>query len=150
MVWEWALPGDVPEVYMLKPYLVRPNVALPTVNTGFSATGHVCREAREIALKRTQMCGSQEAEAITQLELDILYIGALDFFTVFSRPEFFYGDLVQKLQHIAVDIVLISNHNQIPNTFRFLHSLKTLTVLFSEARGFDTAGEELHLSHPIR
>ncbi|KAH8677883.1 hypothetical protein BX600DRAFT_431197 [Xylariales sp. PMI_506] len=155
MVWEAALPEDVSEVYILKPYLNRPNVALPKVDICFPTGTRVCRESRDISMRRLQTRPSPEAGIKIPCrdfrpELDVLYVGAFNFYPFFSRPEFFYGGLVHRLQHMAVDIVLTSTHDRIPNVFQHLNRLRTLTVVFGQPHGNHRAGEALHLSYPIR
>lgn len=155
LIWIESLPKDVPEIAYVKAYTIQTKHTLPTVDTCFPVAAHVCRESRYVALQQTAMCYSKEAGIKVPTrdfrpDLDILYISSQNFYQFFCMPGFYYGGLVRRLQHIAIDIMWTSANDIIPNTFRYLKELKSLAIVFSEALGRHEAGQAISPLHALR
>jgi hypothetical protein len=182
LIWEHAVPDDVPEVHILKPSSQRPH-ARPMVDVAFPAVMHASQEARAACRRRLRMrvhhCESPPGPAPDDAgdgdggsskpppplllgrrpppvaievpcrefrpDLDVMFIGAHNFYAFFNRPEFFYGGMVRRLRHVAVDIVLATSAGRIANVLRFLDSLETVSVVFEQPGQRHGAGQALLL-----
>ncbi|KAI1851755.1 hypothetical protein JX266_003217 [Neoarthrinium moseri] len=147
LIWEFAIPGDVPELHIVKPYSKWPH-CYPTVDIAFPAVLHVSREARQCVLRRLKMrdcpaIGFQVPCRDFRPDLDTMFIGGLEHRDFFSRPESCYRGLVKTLRRIAIDIVSTTYSSGIPAVLPHLDSLETLIIVFSKTRNIHHQGEAL-------
>lgn len=148
LIWEHAIPDDVSEVHILRPSSIRPH-AFPTVDMAFPAAMHVSQEARESCMRRLRMRHCPDFNGLKvpcrdfRPELDVMFIGVFNFYAFFSKPEFFYGGMVRKLKHIAVDIVLATSAARIAHVLQYLDSLETVSVVFARPGDSHMSGEAL-------
>ncbi|KAI1506237.1 hypothetical protein F5X99DRAFT_127887 [Biscogniauxia marginata] len=172
MIYDLALPPDVPELYILQADKIPPTTTAntgtaagpgaekvtpphPTVYTAYPVLMHVSREARTFAQSRTQLRWSAGAQCAVphrafRADLDVLYISWFSFMAVFRRPELFLAaELVARLQHVAVDMILTTNLHRLVQKFRQLRALRTLRVVFGSAAGPFWVCAALRLRDPL-
>ncbi|KAM0815305.1 hypothetical protein AB5N19_01099 [Seiridium cardinale] len=155
LIWECAIPDDVPEIHVLKPSSIRPH-AYPSVDTAFPTVMHVSQEARESCVRRLTMRPCPDLDGLQvpyrnfRPELDIMFIGVFNFYAFFSRPEFFYGGMVRRLRHVAVDIVLATTANRMANVLQYLDKLETMSVVFGQPGHLHVAGQALPQGYAVQ
>ncbi|KAI0484518.1 hypothetical protein GGR56DRAFT_28374 [Xylariaceae sp. FL0804] len=168
IIWAFALPPDVPELHVLQVHKIRPTTAspsasgmdmdepcVPLVHTAYPVLMHVCHESRRIAVSQTDLRQSPEARCLVPVrrfrpDLDVLYVSWFGFMAFCRRPDFFIGDMVASLRHVAVDVALTSYPERLLEIFRHLRSLQTLHVVFGSTRPPLFASDALSLEMPPR
>lgn len=148
LIWDRAIPDDQPEVHIVRAHAIRRH-AVPTVDIAFPAVMHACREARASCLRhlRMRLCPGRAGIMVPcrdfRLDMDVMYIKVFHFYAFISQSEFFYGELIRKLEHIAVDIALATSANRIAEALQYLDSLETISIVFGQPGKRHEAGQIL-------
>ncbi|KAI1381610.1 hypothetical protein F4677DRAFT_403607 [Hypoxylon crocopeplum] len=160
MIWDFALPDDIPELYMRPPQPTStskaPGESAPlTVCTGFPALMHACREARELATSRIRLRYSLPAQCeipyrALRPELDIVQISYSGVAALLWLPDFWKGGIATQLQHVAVEANTLTSYMQaqLADSLQYLRNLRTLHVIFMSTTAPLQIGEELIPRHP--
>lgn len=155
MIWDFALPDDIPELYMRPHQSSSPLKALAPpgpllVQTAYPVLMHVCRESRELTLSRIHLQTSKAdhraiAHRVFRPDLDIIQLSYSGIAPTLWFPEVWRATLAPQIQQVALEANTLTAYMryQLAEALQYLTSLQTLHVIFMSTAEPLQIGEEL-------
>lgn len=147
LIWELALPDDVPEVCILWPLVLRMENDVPTipllVDTAFPALMHVCREWRDfvltsgLRLRQSTLAGCPVPFRAFRPELDTLYISSFNHRALCADIHDGLVDesILSEAENIALEVACAFEMDGMDNfVCGFATNVRTLSLVFSDAK----------------